>query len=131
MLLLGVVMGNLSFGFIADTFGRRPTYVTYLLIAALLVWYYGFAREPWVLLVLGPFVADDPSVAEAIVRAALAAAPSSAGLTFNITTTNRPGMGWLEGLGVELEPWDGRMARGAASRRRDEAIYGNALGALG
>jgi GNAT superfamily N-acetyltransferase len=80
---------------------------------------------------IGPFVADDPSVAEAIVRAALAAAPASAGLTFNITTTNRPGMGWLEGLGVELEPWDGRMARGAASRRRDEAIYGNALGALG
>ena len=42
---------------IADKFGRRPTYVTYLLTAALLVWYYGFVREPWVLLVLGPFVA--------------------------------------------------------------------------
>ena len=37
--------------------GRRPTYIAYLLIAAVLVWYYGFAREPWVLLVLGPFVA--------------------------------------------------------------------------
>ena len=50
-------MATSAFGFIADAFGRRPTYITYLLIAALLVWYYGFAREPWVLLVLGPFVA--------------------------------------------------------------------------
>ena len=50
-------LGYVSFGFIADEFGRRPTYISYLLIAALLVWYYGFAREPWVLLVLGPFVA--------------------------------------------------------------------------
>ena len=54
---VGMWFGYVSFGFIADTFGRRPTYIAYLLIAALLVWYYGFAREPWVLLVLGPFVA--------------------------------------------------------------------------
>jgi len=54
---VGMWLGYVSFGFIADAFGRRPTYIAYLLIAALLVWYYGFAREPWVLLVLGPFVA--------------------------------------------------------------------------
>ena len=54
---VGMWLGYVSFGFIADAFGRRPTYISYLLIAALLVWYYGFAREPWVLLVLGPFVA--------------------------------------------------------------------------
>ena len=54
---VGMWFGYVSFGFIADAFGRRPTYIAYLLIAALLVWYYGFAREPWVLLVLGPFVA--------------------------------------------------------------------------
>jgi len=54
---VGMWLGYLSFGFIADQFGRRPTYISYLLMAALLVWYYGFAREPWVLLVLGPFVA--------------------------------------------------------------------------
>ena len=54
---VGMWLGYVSFGFIADAFGRRPTYITYLLVAALLVWYYGFAREPWVLLVLGPFVA--------------------------------------------------------------------------
>jgi MFS family permease len=54
---VGMWLGYVSFGFIADAFGRRPTYISYLLIAALLVWYYGFAREPWILLVLGPFVA--------------------------------------------------------------------------
>lgn len=54
---VGMWLGYVTFGFIADAFGRRPTYISYLLIAALLVWYYGFAREPWILLVLGPFVA--------------------------------------------------------------------------
>jgi MFS family permease len=54
---VGMWLGYVTFGFIADAFGRRPVYITYLLIAALLVWYYGFAREPWILLVLGPFVA--------------------------------------------------------------------------
>ena len=54
---VGMWFGYVTFGFIADRFGRRPTYITYLLVAAVLVWYYGFARDPWVLLVLGPFVA--------------------------------------------------------------------------
>lgn len=54
---VGMWLGYVSFGFIADQFGRRPTYITYLLVAAFLVWYYGFAREPWILLALGPFVA--------------------------------------------------------------------------
>jgi MFS family permease len=54
---VGMWLGYVSFGFIADAFGRRPTYITYLLIAAVLVWYYGFTRDPWLLLVLGPFVA--------------------------------------------------------------------------
>jgi len=49
---VGMWLGYVSFGFIADAVGRRPTYISYLLIAAVLVWYYGFAREPWILLVL-------------------------------------------------------------------------------
>ncbi|HYE88269.1 MAG TPA: MFS transporter, partial [Vicinamibacterales bacterium] len=53
----GMWLGYVTFGFISDALGRRPTYIAYLLIAAGLVWYYGFAREPWALLVLGPFVA--------------------------------------------------------------------------
>lgn len=54
---VGMWLGYVTFGFVSDAFGRRPTYIVYLLMAAVLVWYYGFAREPWVLLVLGPFVA--------------------------------------------------------------------------
>ncbi len=54
---VGMWLGYVTFGFIADAYGRRPTYISYLLIASVLVWYYGFVREPWILLVLGPFVA--------------------------------------------------------------------------
>jgi MFS family permease len=54
---VGMWLGYVTFGFVSDAVGRRPTYISYLLIAAVLVWYYGFAREPWILLVLGPFVA--------------------------------------------------------------------------
>ena len=54
---IGAWLGYVTFGFMADWFGRRPVYTTYLLAAAFLVWYYGFAREPWILLLLGPLVA--------------------------------------------------------------------------
>ena len=54
---VGMWLGYVSFGFISDAFGRKPTYVTYLIVAAALVWAYGATRQPAVLLVLGPFVA--------------------------------------------------------------------------
>ncbi len=54
---VGMWLGYVTFGFISDTFGRKPTYVTYLVLAAALVWAYGSTREPMYLLVLGPFVA--------------------------------------------------------------------------
>jgi MFS family permease len=54
---VGMWFGYVTFGFISDTFGRKPTYVTYLVLAAALVWAYGSTREPVYLLVLGPFVA--------------------------------------------------------------------------
>lgn len=54
---VGMWLGYVTFGFVADAFGRRPTYIAYLLTAAFFVWYYGFAREPWILLLLGPVVA--------------------------------------------------------------------------
>ena len=53
----GMWFGYVTFGFVSDAFGRRPTYVTYLVLAAILVWFYGTARNPMVLLALGPFVA--------------------------------------------------------------------------
>ena len=54
---VGMWFGYVTFGFISDAFGRKPTYVTYLVVAAVLVWLYGATREPMVLLALGPFVA--------------------------------------------------------------------------
>ncbi len=54
---VGMWLGYVTFGFISDTLGRKPTYVTYLVLAAILVWIYGTARDPMLLLVLGPFVA--------------------------------------------------------------------------
>ena len=54
---LGMWLGYLSFGFLADRFGRKRTYVAFLLGAALGITLYSAARDPWWLLGLGPVVA--------------------------------------------------------------------------
>jgi putative sialic acid transporter len=54
---VGTWFGYVTFGVISDRFGRKRTYVTYLLCAALLLALYGASRQPLVLLALGPFVA--------------------------------------------------------------------------
>jgi MFS family permease len=54
---VGKWLGYVLFGFAADAFGRRRSYVTYLVAAAALVPLYGMAQSPTSLLVLGPFVA--------------------------------------------------------------------------
>src|SRR5690606_10055420 len=54
---LGMWFGYVTFGFIADAFGRKRTYVGYLIVAAVLVFAYTTIRVPLVLLVLGPFTA--------------------------------------------------------------------------
>jgi MFS family permease len=52
---LGAFCGYLSFGFLADWWGRRRTFVLFLLSAALIVPVYGqLARAHLVLMVLGP-----------------------------------------------------------------------------
>jgi len=53
----GMWLGYVSFGYMADAFGRKRTYVAYLLVAALLVPVYGATRDPRALLLLGPAVA--------------------------------------------------------------------------
>ena len=54
---IGAFCGYLSFGFISDRFGRKPTFIFYLLTAAVLVPIYGqMARSDSVLLLLGPFI---------------------------------------------------------------------------
>jgi MFS family permease len=54
---VGAYLGYLTFGFIADRFGRRRTFVLFMVIAAILVPVYGqMARNPLMLLLLGPVV---------------------------------------------------------------------------
>jgi MFS family permease len=54
---VGKWLGYTVFGFSADVFGRRKSYITYLVVAAALVPIYGFASSPAWLLFLGPLVA--------------------------------------------------------------------------
>jgi MFS family permease len=54
---VGMWFGYVSFGFIADAVGRRRAYVTYLLMAMVLLPLYGFVRHPSFLLALGPVLA--------------------------------------------------------------------------
>ncbi|MEK6553275.1 MAG: MFS transporter [Bacteroidota bacterium] len=54
---IGAFFGYLSFGFLADRFGRRPVFLTFLISAALLVPLYGqLARHDLLLLIIGPFI---------------------------------------------------------------------------
>jgi len=57
VLCAGKFLGYAAFGFLADAFGRRKPYFTYLIIAAALVPIYGMTASPFWLLVLGPMVA--------------------------------------------------------------------------
>ncbi|MGQ0734945.1 MAG: MFS transporter [Acidobacteriota bacterium] len=54
---VGMWFGYVTFGFVSDSIGRKPTYVAYLVSAAVLVWLYGMVRTPAALLILGPLVA--------------------------------------------------------------------------
>jgi len=53
---VGGWLGYVTYGYVADRFGRRPSFVTYLLSAAGLVLLYGATQSKILLLVLGPFV---------------------------------------------------------------------------
>jgi MFS family permease len=57
LMQVGMWLGYVTFGFIADAVGRRRTYVVYLIAAAILVPIYGATREPAALAALGPLVA--------------------------------------------------------------------------
>ncbi len=54
---VGMWLGYVTFGFVSDAVGRKRTYITYLLMASVLLPLYGVTRSPWLLLLLGPLVA--------------------------------------------------------------------------
>ncbi|HZZ85147.1 MAG TPA: MFS transporter [Anaeromyxobacteraceae bacterium] len=55
-MMIGAFLGYVSFGFIADRFGRRPTFAVFLLASAGLVWLFGSTRDVTTLMLLGPLV---------------------------------------------------------------------------
>jgi ribosomal protein S18 acetylase RimI-like enzyme len=80
---------------------------------------------------IGPVLAETPAIAATLLREAFALVPQTADIRLNLPPNNRLGEAWLAGLGVDVEPWDGRMGRGPELPRRDETVYGMAIGALG
>lgn len=53
---IGTALGYLSFGYLADRFGRKRIYIGFLLVAAALVPLYANTHSPRLLLLLGPVV---------------------------------------------------------------------------
>jgi MFS family permease len=53
---IGTFLGYVSFGYIADRWSRKYTYITYLIVAAALVPLFAFVRNPQALLLIGPLV---------------------------------------------------------------------------
>lgn len=80
---------------------------------------------------VGPLLADQPSVAESLLAEAFELLPGAAEIRLNLPPDNRPGAEWLRALGLTIEPWDGRMARGPQLPRRAGTIYCMTVGALG
>ena len=50
----GTFLGYVSFGYVADAFGRRRSFVAYLLTGAALILLFGGTRNPLALAVIGP-----------------------------------------------------------------------------
>ncbi|MCI0454277.1 MAG: MFS transporter [Candidatus Dadabacteria bacterium] len=53
---IGAFIGCNTFGWISDRFGRRPVFFAYLVIMAILVWFFGHAKDLTTVLILGPFI---------------------------------------------------------------------------
>lgn len=54
---IGMWLGYVGFGYLATAFGRRRMYVSFLLSAAVLLIVFAQLRSPWLVLLLGPFLA--------------------------------------------------------------------------
>jgi MFS family permease len=53
---VGTFLGYIVFGYLADRFSRKYTYIGYLLVATMLVPLFAFVRSPDALLIIGPLV---------------------------------------------------------------------------
>jgi MFS family permease len=57
LMQVGMIAGSVGFGFISDKLGRRFTYSSFLVIAAVVIPIYASTRNLALLLVIGPFLA--------------------------------------------------------------------------
>lgn len=55
-MMMGAFCGYVSFGFVAERWGRRPTFAVFLVASAVLVWILGGTRDAASLMLLGPLV---------------------------------------------------------------------------
>ena len=54
LIQVGTFLGYVSFGFVADAFGRRRSFLVYILTAAVLILGFGATHNVWALSLLGP-----------------------------------------------------------------------------
>lgn len=118
---VGMWFGYVTFGFIADAFGRRRTYVGYLVTAAVLVFAYTMIREAWILLLLGPFTAffatghfsGFGAVSAELYPTAIRA--RAQGLTYNIGRIVSAAAPWLVGGLAATEGYGAALSIAAAA----------------
>lgn len=118
---IGMWFGYVTFGFVADAFGRKRTYIAYLLIAAVLVFAYTTIRVPWILLVLGPFTAffatghfsGFGAVSAELYPTAIRA--RAQGLTYNIGRIVSAAAPWLVGGLAATEGYGAALSIAAAA----------------
>jgi GNAT superfamily N-acetyltransferase len=80
---------------------------------------------------LGPVVADEPRIAASLLRWGFATLPAADEMRLNLPPGNEAGAAWLRAVGIAVDAWDGRMARGPDVPRRDDTIYQMTVGPLG
>jgi MFS family permease len=99
----GMWLGYVTFGFISDTVGRKRTYVSYLVLAAVFVLAYAWTSNAATLLILGPitaFFATGYFSGFGAVTAELyptAARATAQGFTYNIGRVASAAAPWIVG----------------------------------
>jgi MFS family permease len=124
----GTFLGYLSFGFMADSWGRRPSFVIYMLAGAVLILGFAAARNIWILAILAPvttFFATGFFSGFGAVTGELYPTPiraTAAGLTFNagrISSAISPfvvgSMAETQGFGTAFALLAAALALGAAT----------------
>jgi MFS family permease len=118
---VGTWLGYVAFGYISDAFGRRTSYVWFLLAAAVLTWAFTTVRSPWALLALGPataFFATGNFSGFGAVTAELyptAVRATLQGLTYNIGRIASAGAPWLVGALVDSRGYPAALSLAAAA----------------